>query len=96
MLPNLTIFDGEILEEKIDLKDSSRETSISENISENLSIRKPRIVSAITLLLEEIDCLDDLDELKKKLELKTKTIRDNSDVFTVWPEDLIQVDNYVD
>lgn len=83
MLPNLTIFDGEILEEKIDLKDSSRETSISENISENLSIRKPRIVSAITLLLEEIDCLDDLDELKKKLELKTKTIRDNSDVFTV-------------
>ena len=83
MLPNLTIFDGEILEEKIDPKDSSRETSISENISENLSIRKPRIVSAITLLLEEIDCLDDLDELKKKLELKTKTIRDNSDVFTV-------------
>ena len=83
MLPNLTIFDGEILEEKIDLKDSSRETSISENISENLSIRKPRIVSAITLLLEEIDCLDDLDELKKKIELKSKTIRDNSDVFTV-------------
>lgn len=83
MLPNLTIFDGEILEEKIDLKDSSRETSISENISENLSIRKPRIVSAIALLLEEIDCLDDLDELKKKIELKTKTIRDNSDVFTV-------------
>ena len=87
MLPNLTIFDGEILEEKIDLKDSSRETSISENISENLSIRKPRIVSAITLLLEEIDCLDDLDELKKKIELKSKTIRDNSDVFTVWPKD---------
>lgn len=83
MLPNLTIFDGEILEEKIDLKDSSRETSISENISENLSIRKPRIVSAITLLLEEIDCLEDLDELKKKIELKSKTIRDNSDVFTV-------------
>ena len=87
MLPNLTIFDGEILEEKIDLKGSSRETSISENISENLSIRKPRIVSAITLLLEEIDCLDDLDELKKKIELKSKTIRDNSDVFTVWPKD---------
>ena len=87
MLPNLTIFDGEILEKKIDLKDSSRETSISENISENLSIRKPRIVSAITLLLEEIDCLDDLDELKKKIELKSKTIRDNSDVFTVWPKD---------
>ena len=96
MLPNLTIFDGEILEEKIDLKDSSRETSISENISENLSIRKPRIVSAITLLLEEIDCLDDLDELKKKIELKSKTIRDNSDVFTVWPKDSIQMDNFVD
>ena len=83
MLPNLTIFDGEILEEKIDLKDSSRESSISENISENLTIRKPRIVSAISLLLEELDCFEDLEELKKEIELRGKKIKESSDVFTV-------------
>jgi len=83
LLPNLTIFDGEILDDDVKSEKESLNNSINEHSDIDVT-RKPRIVTAISLLLSELDCLDDIDEIQKELENRTKKIKDtNADVFTV-------------
>lgn len=86
-LPNLTILDGEILDEdKIDEEIKSEKGSLNNSINEHSDIgvnRKPRIVTAISLLLSELDCLDDVDEILKEVANRSKKIKTNADLFTV-------------
>ena len=83
-LPNLAILDGEILDEdKLEDDKDSISTSIHEE-SDMVSNRKPGIVTAISLMLAELENLDDIEQIQKEVELRAKKVKDSSsDVFTV-------------
>ena len=85
MLPELTILDGEILDEsKVELesdKDSPEELCPDEP---ETGTRKPQIVAALTLLISELETLEDIQELQKELRNRSAKIKEtNADVFTV-------------
>merc|ERR1712130_73847 len=85
MLPELTILDGEILDEgKMELesdKESPEELCADEPES---GTRKPQIVAALSLLIGELETLEDIQELQKELRNRSAKIKEtNADVFTV-------------
>jgi len=79
-LPDLSIFDGEILESD----KSANESHLASKSSEEGTIgpRKPNTVMAISLLLQELEHPADLDEIKKTLKARLRKTKE-TDIFTV-------------
>ena len=52
-------------------------------ISTKSYFRKPNTVMAISLLLNELENPEDLDEIKKTLKVRLKKLKETTDIFTV-------------
>jgi len=84
ILPELSILDGEILDSSESRRTSKSSTKHSINSDETICIpKKPNTVMAISLLLNELENPDDLDEIKKTLKVRLKKIKETTDIFTV-------------
>ncbi|CAG5111924.1 Oidioi.mRNA.OKI2018_I69.chr2.g6195.t1.cds [Oikopleura dioica] len=96
ILPQLQVLDGEMLmhheeddddDEKSDVEedmeghDADGETDEQE-ADVSVTLRKPNIVTAMSLLIQELDHLDDIDELTTLLSMRSKKIREN-EIFEV-------------